>query len=55
MAISFHPLPLEVFPDAARPAIGRLNAELKDLFSLEGVLRNPLSSTRSDATFSTRF
>ncbi|KKL79561.1 hypothetical protein LCGC14_2013610, partial [marine sediment metagenome] len=50
MAVRFHPLPPEVFSDEARPSIVRLNAELRDLFALEGTLRNPLTVQRSDST-----
>ena len=50
MAVRFHPLPPEVFPDEARPSIVRLNAELRDLFALEGTMRNPLTVQRSDST-----
>ena len=50
MALPFHPLPTEVFPPEARPHISRLNYELRDLFGLEGVIRNPLTVRRSDGT-----
>ncbi len=50
MALRFHPLPLDAFPDEARPALARMNAELRDLFALEGTLRNPLTIQRSDST-----
>lgn len=53
MAVTFHPLPVEVFPEDARPYIKRLNAELFDLFALEGRLKDPiapLNSKRSDAS-----
>ena len=54
MAVRFHPLPAEVFPSEARPHILRLNRELGDLFGLEGVIRNPLSTRRSDETIARR-
>lgn len=54
MAIVFHPLPVQVFPEPARPHIARLNTELRDLFTLEASLsasqatvrRSDLSVTR---------
>jgi hypothetical protein len=51
---TFHPLPEEVFPESARFYIKRLNKELVDLFALEGVLRNPLQTSRSDASITRR-
>ena len=42
MGVQFHPLPVDVFPDEARPYIARLNIELRELFGLEGVIRNPI-------------
>ena len=54
MAIRFHPLPLAVFPEEARPHIARLNSELRDLFGLEGTIRSPLSSNRSDKSIAQR-
>jgi hypothetical protein len=48
MAIQFHPLPLEIFPDEARPYIARLNRELLELAGLEGVIRQPRAARRSD-------
>ena len=54
MAIRFHPLPLAVFPEEARPHIARLNSELRDLFGLEGTIRSPLSSNRSDKSIARR-
>ena len=50
MAVQFHPLPLNVFPEDAQPYIARLNAELRDLFGLEGSLANPDTTKRSDST-----
>jgi hypothetical protein len=51
MAVRFHPLPVDAFPDLAQPAIQRLNRELRDLFGLEGSLTAPQTTTkRSDAT-----
>lgn len=46
MAVFFHELPINVFPDAAQPSIQRLNRELRDLFSLEGALSNAVPPTR---------
>lgn len=54
MAIQFHELPAEVFSEAAQPYIKRLNRELRELFALEGVLRQPLRAKRSDNTISRR-
>lgn len=48
MPIRFHELPLEVFPEPARPFVRRLNHELRQLSALEGNIRNPLLSKRSD-------
>lgn len=48
MARPFKPLPLHVFPEEQRPYIARLNQDLDDLFRLEGVLRNPTNTSRSD-------
>lgn len=48
MAATFHELPLEVFNQEARPYIARLNKELRDLFGLEGTIRQPRSASRSD-------
>ncbi len=50
MAARFHPLPLDAYPDEARPALARMNAELRDLFALEGTIRTPLKIQRSDST-----
>lgn len=50
MAVQFHPLPLEIFEPKTRRFIARLNGELRDLFALEGVIRNPLSKSRSDSS-----
>ena len=50
MALRFHPLPLGAFPDEARPSLARMNAELRDLFALEGTIRKPLSIQKSDST-----
>lgn len=50
MATQFHELPLEVFPKEARWYIARLNSELRQLFALEGALKNPREVNRSDAT-----
>jgi len=54
MAIQFHPLPPEVFDAKARPYIKRLNTELREMFGLEGVIRQPIDSARSDNTISRR-
>lgn len=54
MAIQFHELPAEAFPKAAQPYIKRLNRELRELFALEGVLRQPIQAKRSDDTISRR-
>ena len=54
MAIQFHPLPTDVFPEAARPYIGRLNIELRDLFGLEGTIKQPIVSSRSDTSIRRR-
>lgn len=50
MAIQFSELPPEVFPETARPYIGRFNRQMRDLFGLESVLRNPILARRSDNT-----
>jgi hypothetical protein len=50
MAIRFHPLPPDVFPEAARPSIARLNMELRDLFGLEGTISDPRQVSRSDGS-----
>lgn len=51
MAIRFHKLPVEEFPDTLQPRIKRLNMELRDLFGLEGVLRDTRDVIqRSDRT-----
>jgi hypothetical protein len=52
MAARFHPLPVELFEEALRPAISRLNFELRDLFSLEGSLTSPSSAGKSDSSIS---
>lgn len=54
MALQFHPLPAEMFPEEARPYINRLNRELRDLFALEGTLRQPVQTKRSDNTIARR-
>jgi hypothetical protein len=54
MAIQFHPLPPELFSDKARPYIKRLNAELREVFGLEGAIRQPINAKRSDNTISRR-
>jgi hypothetical protein len=54
MAIQFHPLPPEVFDEKARPYIKRLNAELREVFGLEGAIRQPINAKRSDNTISRR-
>lgn len=54
MAAVFHPLPPEAFGPQAAPHIARLNRELADLFSLEGVLRAPITVRRSDLTVAKR-
>lgn len=54
MAVQFHPLPDHLFSDEQRPYIQRLNRELRELFALEGVLRQPIQSSRSDATVARR-
>lgn len=48
MAVRFHELPVSVFPAESRFYIERLNNELRDLFALEGTLKNPISDQRSD-------
>lgn len=50
MATRFHELPLDLFPDEARPYIARLNRELRDLFGLEGTILDPRKTRRSDLT-----
>ncbi len=51
MAVNFHPLPLEVFTEEARPFISRLNRELRDIAALEGTIglsrRNARRSDKS--------
>lgn len=48
MALQFHPLPVELFPEETRPYLKRLNFELRDLFGLEGTIRQPITDRRSD-------
>ena len=51
MATQFRPLPSNLFEPKVRPYIERLNRDLRDLYGLEGVLRNPTDITRrSDRT-----
>ena len=50
MAIRFKPLPPEVFPEEARPYIGQLNRFLAEISGLEGVIRQPRTSSRSDSS-----
>ena len=51
MAVHFHDLPHELFPDALQPKIKRFNYELRDLFGLEGSLtRSRANTKRSDNT-----
>jgi len=47
MAIHFHELPEHLFDKRLQPYIGRLNRELRDLFSLEGTIRQPISAAAS--------
>jgi len=54
MAIRISPLPLDVFTDAARPFIARLNRELRDLSGLEGTISEPRQTRRSDDTIARR-
>lgn len=54
MAIQFHPLPRELFTEAQRPHIDRLNLELRELFALEGAMRNPVQVRRSDLSIARR-
>ena len=54
MALQFHPLPAEIFDEKARPYIKRLNFELRDLFGLEGTIRQPISTRSSDLTIARR-
>ena len=54
MAVNFHPLPLDSFPVEARPAVQRLNLELRDLFGLEGAINEPLRPRRSDRSVARR-
>lgn len=48
MAIRFHDLPTHKFNPEVRPAIARLNRELRDLFGLEGVLTATSIGRKSD-------
>ena len=50
MALRFHELPLDAFDEKARPYIARLNKELRDLFALEAVMAQPVSTSRSDGS-----
>jgi hypothetical protein len=50
MAVKFHPLPVEDFPEALQPWIARHNRELRDLFGLEGAIAAPVNPRRSDLT-----
>ena len=54
MAIQLRPLPPEVFPEEARPYIKHLNVVLRDLCALEGTIRDPLQSRRSDLSIARR-
>ena len=54
MALQFHPLPAEIFDEKARPYIKRLNFELRDLFGLEGTIRQPITTRSSDLTIARR-
>ena len=55
MAVHFHDLPHELFPDALQPKIKRFNYELRDLFGLEGTLTRSRSNTkRSDDTIASK-
>ena len=54
MAVQFHALPVDLFPEALRPYISRHNAELRELFALEGMIRNPIQARRSDLSIARR-
>jgi len=54
MALEFHPLPLDLFDEQQRPVLARLNSELRDIFALEGTLRQPLTVRRSDLSIARR-
>lgn len=54
MATPFIPLPSEAFPEAARPSIERLNIFLLELSRLEGTIRQPIESRRSDQSVARR-
>lgn len=54
MATHFQPLPLELFTAEQRPYIARLNHQLRELFALEGTIRQPIQSKRSDNSISRR-
>jgi len=48
MAVRYSDLPEEVFNPEARPYIRRLNLQLRDLFALEGTIKQPLAKSTSD-------
>jgi hypothetical protein len=52
MAVTFHPLPTELFNEQLQPHIKRFNTELRDLFGLEGSIRQPVNARRSDLSIS---
>lgn len=54
MAVKFHPLPASLFDDKQQWYIQRMNNELRELFALEGTLRNPRGPRRSDASIARR-
>ena len=54
MAIRVHPLPLEFFEEKLRPYIRRFNAEITELAALEGTIREPRKTRRSDLTVARR-
>lgn len=48
MAVHWKPLPLDPFTPEQQPHIAALNQRLRDVFGLEGALRSPRTSRRSD-------
>ncbi len=50
MASRFHALPVDLFESDLQPYMSRFNFELRQLFGLEGALREPVGTKRSDGT-----
>ena len=50
MGLHYQPLPADLFDEKLRPAIQKHNIQLRELFALEGAIREPLVTRRSDST-----